>query len=426
MSGYVPNAPKGYRYKGVEPVDLGAERWAQYKDLPAKPQGRSPAMGCTFTKPCNLADGIINYASHFIPTQSIEVYGEVTLLGGRETDAAGNIRLGRISGNVPTVSGGLMLGGNVLAVAGASCGGLCGATVGGGAVTSGVVAGGLLGVIAMLVPSSLGDSSLYTDEQLKSLEQGRTRVRLHIEEQADGTLKGYGYNTEQRRDWEMIPVVRFKARGEQQVADFGNGITLLWTPAVEPSATSGIPPLEAAPQAPQIWIYPPSEQADNIIVNPVYPPDYQDFILVFPAGSGVQPLYIVMNVRKTPGVVAGEGEDVIGIWLAGANSGVGVPIPARIAEQLKGREFKRFDAFRKAFWMAVGEDAELLDQFSKANRRALKRGASPFVIPEQAVGGRKVFEMHHIERLADGGSLYDLDNLRVNTPRNHIKLHSKK
>jgi hypothetical protein len=31
--------------------------------------------------------------------------------------------------------------------------------------------------------------------------------------------------------------------------------------------------------------YPPTEQADNIIVSPVYPPQYQDFILVFPANS---------------------------------------------------------------------------------------------------------------------------------------------
>lgn len=37
-----------------------------------------------------------------------------------------------------------------------------------------------------------------------------------------------------------------------------------------PSRTSGIPPLEGTPQAPQIWIYPLIEQADNIIVNLIY------------------------------------------------------------------------------------------------------------------------------------------------------------
>ena len=78
-------------------------------------------------------------------------------------------------------------------------------------------------MVALLWPSSLGDSSLYTEDQLQSLKEGRTRVRLHVEEQADGTLKGYGYNTQKRRDWEMIPVVQFKVQGSQQVADFGSG-----------------------------------------------------------------------------------------------------------------------------------------------------------------------------------------------------------
>ncbi len=163
--------------------------------------------------------------------------------------------------------------------------------------TTGVIAGGLAGIAALLWPSSLGDSSLYTPEQLKALKEGRTRIRLHIEQQADGTLKGYGYNTEKRSDWEMIPVARFEAQGSQQVADFGDGITLTWTPAIDPSSASGIPPLEAAPQAPHIWIYPPTEQADSIIVNPIYPPEYKDFILVFPPGSGIQPLYIVFNIQ---------------------------------------------------------------------------------------------------------------------------------
>jgi hypothetical protein len=172
-----------------------------------------------------------------------------------------------------------------------------GITVAGGTgvVTAGIAAGALAGVVALLWPSSLGDSSLYSDEQLKSLKEGRTRVRLHVEQQADGTLKGYGYNTQKRSDWEMIPIVQFVVQGSQQVADFGNGTTLIWTPPVDPSSTSGIPSLEGAPQAPQIWIYPPTPAADSTIVNPVYPPEYKDFILVFPADSGVQPLYVVIS-----------------------------------------------------------------------------------------------------------------------------------
>lgn len=442
MSGYVPNPPKGYRYDEVKPVDIHAQRWAEYKDLPPKADAKSNVDGCTFTKPCKLPDGTINYVSPggSIPTDAVSEYGNFSLLGGRETDAAGNIQLKQISGSaLPTALGTLILGGTAIASANASCGGLCttGAAVAGvgvgtgttttgaagaGVVTAGVAAGALAGVVTLLWPSSLGDSSLYTEDQLQSLKEGRTRVRLHVEEQADGTLKGYGYNTQKRRDWEMIPVVQFKVQGSQQVADFGDGVTLIWTPPVDPSSTSGIPPLEGAPQAPQIWIYPPTEHADNIIVNPIYPPEYKDFILVFPAGCGVQPLYIVMSVRKTPGTVTGQGEDVAGIWLIWASSGVGVPIPKDVADALRGRDFKSFDTFRAALWKAVSGSAAA-DQFIEQNIGRMRTGRAPRVRKADRVGGRLSYELHHLEKISEGGGVYDVDNLRINTPRNHIDLH---
>jgi len=446
MSGYVPkpalpNATDDN--SGAEPVDIHAQRWAEYKDLPPKADAKPNAAGCTFTKPCKLPDGTINYVSPggSIPTDAVSEYGEFSLLGGRETDAAGNIPLKKISGSaLPTALGTLLLGGTAAATAGASCGGLCtagaavvagvgtgtatiGAVGGAGIVTTGVAAGALAGVVALLWPSSLGDSSLYTEDQLKSLKEGRTRVRLHVEQQADGTLKGYGYNTQKRRDWEMIPVVQFKAQGSQQVADFGDGITLIWTPAVDPSSTSGIPPLEGAPQAPQIWIYPPTEQADSIIVSPIYPDAYKDFILVFPADSGVQPLYIVMNVRLDPGTVTGQGKDVTGIWLAGASAGLGAPVPTRIADQLRGKSFSSFDAFRKAFWIAVGSDAELASQFNDSNKARMLEGMAPRARAMDTVGKRRSFELHHGIPVSEGGEVYNVDNLSAMTPKHHIDTH---
>lgn len=98
MGGYAPNAPKGYRNKGVESVDLGAQRWAQYPDLPPKAEAKPQTAGCTFTKPCKLPDGVINYASSAIPTDAISEYGQLVLLGGREADATGKIPLQQISG----------------------------------------------------------------------------------------------------------------------------------------------------------------------------------------------------------------------------------------------------------------------------------------------------------------------------------------
>lgn len=250
------------------------------------------ALGCVFTKSCNLPDGVINHESPagFISVERLADFGAFTLLGGRELDAAGNITLKRIGGaKLPSAIGTLLLGGS------ASIGTSTSTISSVGAITGGVAAGALAGMVALLCPSNLGDSSLYTEEQLRSLKEGRTRIRLQVEQQPDGSLKGYGYNTQKRPDWEMIPVVQFTAQGSRQVADFGNGVTLTWTPAVDSSSTSGIPPLEGAPQTPTIWIYPPTEQADKIIVNPIYPPEYEDFILVFPADSGVQPLYVVLS-----------------------------------------------------------------------------------------------------------------------------------
>ena len=186
------------------------------------------SRGCVFAKSCTLPYGTINYISPggAIPTDPVSQYGEFALLGGRETDAQGNIPLKKISGSVPSSLGTLLLGGAATATAGGvSCGGLCTAGAVASGPTTGVAAGLLVGVVALLWPSSLGDSSLYTEEQLQTLKEGRTRVRLHVEQQADGTLKGYGYNTQKRRDWEMIPVVQFVAQGSRQVADLGDGVT---------------------------------------------------------------------------------------------------------------------------------------------------------------------------------------------------------
>ncbi|MGF6110468.1 S-type pyocin domain-containing protein [Pseudomonas frederiksbergensis] len=308
----VQNSPSGdghhvtSRYMTATELAERDARQKSYDDMLARQQAyearlvRPPlqqdknALGCVFAKSCNLPDGVINHddPAGFIPVEKLSDYGKFSLLGGRERDAAGNIRLQKISGSPLPSSLGTLLLGRSAATNSAKV-----AVRGTGIVTAGVAAGALVGMVALLWPSSLGDSSLYTEEQLNSLKEGRTRVRLHIEQQADGTLKGYGYNTQKRGDWEMIPVVQFVAQDSQQVADFGNGVTLIWTPAIDPSSTSGIPPLEGAPQAPQIWIYPPTPAADSIIVNPIYPPDYKDFILVFPPDSGIKPLYIVLALE---------------------------------------------------------------------------------------------------------------------------------
>ena len=280
-------------HSAYEAMLLRQELFERRKKYPS-PEKAQPASACVFAKSCKLPDSIIDYASPsgFIPTENVREYGELILLGGREVDTCGAVPLKKIKGELPAGIGSFALGGAAIAPAAAST-----VAAGAGAVTIGVVVTALVGLVAMLVPSSLGDGALYTEDQLRSLKHARTRIRLHVEVQADGTLKGYGYNTQNRRDWEIIPVVTFEPRNAQQIADFGNGLKLIWTPAANPADTLGIPTLEAAPQAPQMWIFPQTEAADRIIVSPIYPPEYQDFILVFPADSGIRPLYVVLSIN---------------------------------------------------------------------------------------------------------------------------------
>lgn len=245
--------------------------------------------GCVFAKSCNLPDAIIDYSypSGMVPVDSLKDYGEIAWLGAREADGAGLLDLQKISGDIAALGvGGLALRAPTLAAP----------AVGLGAVAGIVGAKVLVAVAAVFWTPSLGDSALYSEEQLRALKQARPRVRLHIEQQTDGSLKGYGFYTGKNPDWEMVDVVQFTLRGNQQVADLGDGVELIWTPAVDGSDILGIPALQAAPQAPHIWVYPPTEVAGNIIVNPIYPPEYKDFILVFPVGSGVRPVYVVVSM----------------------------------------------------------------------------------------------------------------------------------
>ncbi|WP_448694797.1 S-type pyocin domain-containing protein [Pseudomonas moraviensis] len=259
------------------------EAFERSREVAAK-KPEAVRAGCVFAKTCKLPDAIIDYSnpSGMVPTDSLKDYGELILLGAREADASGGIPLKKISANA------IPIGFGSLALAGSAFEALP-------ALVSSAVAAPLVGLVALLIPSSLGDSALYTDEQLSTLKQARTRVRLRVEQQANGSLKGYGFYTGKNRDWEMVDVVQFTARGDRFVADLGEGVELLWTPAVDGSDILGIPALEAAPQAPHIWVYPPTKAADGILVNPVYPPEYRDFILVFPADSGVRPIYVVLS-----------------------------------------------------------------------------------------------------------------------------------
>ena len=69
----------------------------------------------------------------------------------------------------------------------------------------------------------------------------------------------------------------------------------VWTPATDPSSVMGIPALEGVTLKPAAWVFPPTEQAAKILVNPAYPPDYQDAIIWFPTQPQIAPIYLSLG-----------------------------------------------------------------------------------------------------------------------------------
>lgn len=127
--------------------------------------------------------------------------------------------------------------------------------------------------------------------------------------------------------------------------------------------------------------------------------------------------------RDDRGVALGSGQPVSGIWLGEAARTAGAPVPDRIADQLRGREFANFHRFREAFWKAVAADRDLREQFNATNLREMAKGAPPFASRLNQVGGRRKFEIHHKHEVAKGGAVYGLDNLLIMTAKRHIEFH---
>jgi hypothetical protein len=299
MSGYVPNPPKGYRNSGVEPVDIHAQRWAEYKDLAPKPEDGPDTMGCVFAKSCNLPDGVINHKNPagFVPVEKLADYGLWAVLGTGAAITAQGTPLQLVGGSATGSAIAQRLGGSL------SLGLLKG---------SGVVAAGFVtGTVGMLIPNTSisPDSAFYKNDQYATLETGRTRVRVNVKTLPDGSVNAYGFYTGGKTDWENVPVIEGKKDGDKFVADIGNGIGLTWTPAANPDGVMGIPALEGAPKLPPVWVYPPTAQSDTLLANPSHPPEFQDAIIWFP-DSGIEPIYIVLSTQLEKNKAAGaEFED---------------------------------------------------------------------------------------------------------------------
>ncbi len=107
-------------------------------------------------------------------------------------------------------------------------------------------------------------------------------------------------------------------------------------------------------------------------------------------------------------------------WLRGS-AGNAAKVPQQIADKLAGQKFSDFNQFRAAFWKAAADDPAISKQFNVVNVRRMKSGRAPFAISDQQVGGRATYELDHMQPVAKGGNIYDMNNLIIRTPLNHIR-----
>lgn len=215
-------------------------------------------------------------------------------------------------------------------------------------------------------------------------------------------------------------------RGAYRFTSEGPGaITVLWTPEAGPGDSSTSLPAQVQPDGlypgfisvPAVPAMMPLPASDDV--------DFHDYIITFPADSGLEPVYIMFkNPRDYAGAGTGNGRDISG-WENAIYGPSGAPLPTRIADQLRGRMYGRWSKMREEIWKAIAADPELSKHFTAASLDDMKEGGAPHCSEEGQAGSRRTFNIHHIHAIAQGGAVYDIDNLIIMTPRAHIDLHKK-
>lgn len=157
-------------------------------------------------------------------------------------------------------------------------------------------AGGPVSVFIMgMLPAKMGDGTLHTDEQLRSMSKATTRVRFQFRRDAEGVMQIYGIHTGESGD-DSVRIVQVKWNTTKTALEAElNGITILWTP---PNSSSRIPPLtypdESGKQLATILVHPIPENTDSQLEGlPGEDITIDDCILVFPADTGLKSLFVV-------------------------------------------------------------------------------------------------------------------------------------
>lgn len=201
---------------------------------------------------------------------------------------------------------------------------------------------------------------------------------------------------------------------------------LIWTPISQSGSSSTTSPA-TPPELPSIPGFPATPiEADLEIYPEVAEQGWDDYILIFPIDSGWENQYVMFrDPRKIPGSASGYGKPITGNWLNGETSGNGAPIPSKIADQLRGRNFSSFGKQREAIWKAVANNPELGKLFGRLDLDEMNKGYAPFAPNSEQRGPRVKYEIHHLLPIKDGGEVYDMDNFSIMTPTSHIETHRR-
>ncbi|WP_031414582.1 T6SS effector antibacterial DNase [Vibrio parahaemolyticus] len=159
--------------------------------------------------------------------------------------------------------------------------------------------GGFL--VAVLWPSQLGDGTLDGNPDFATGDTTTMRVRFNMYTDENGKQQVVGIKTGEGSAYgERVAKREAVQKGQHFVAELENGITITWTPD---GSTDVLTPDTVLPENDQldvhnIWVR-PIEEHEQEIGTALYPEDdLAEYIVTFPADSGVSPLYLVFNKRS--------------------------------------------------------------------------------------------------------------------------------
>lgn len=156
--------------------------------------------------------------------------------------------------------------------------------------------GGFL--VAALWPSQLGDGTLDGNPDFATGDTTTMRVRFNMYTDENGKQQVVGIKTGEGSAYgERVAKREAVQQGQHFVAELDNGITITWTPD---GSTDVLTPDTVLPENDQldvhnIWVR-PIEEHQQEIGTALYPEEeLAEYIVTFPADSGVSPLYLVFN-----------------------------------------------------------------------------------------------------------------------------------